>query len=94
MEITGDVVRKVSEVARLNLTDEEVEKFTPQLAEILDAFSKISEVDTSSTQMSIQPVPLSNVLRDDEPSSCLSVDDALSNAKHKKDSYFKGPKVI
>ncbi len=94
MQITPEIVKKVASVARLKLTEKEVKEFTPQLSEILDAFSKIDEVDTKSTKMSIQPVELRNALREDIPGECLSVEDALKNTEHKKDHYFKGPKVI
>jgi aspartyl-tRNA(Asn)/glutamyl-tRNA(Gln) amidotransferase subunit C len=94
MEINKELVKKVATVARLNLTNDEIDKFTPQLTEILDAFSKIDEIDTSGTKMSIQPVELKNALRQDIPKSCLSVDDALLNTEHKKDNYFKGPRAI
>ncbi len=94
MEITKDTVQKVAKVARLKLTDEELEKFTPQLNDILDTFSKIDEVDTKDVQMSIQPVAVRNALREDIPKESLPIDLALKNAHHKKDSYFKGPKAI
>lgn len=94
MEINKELVKKVAKVARLSLTEEELAKFTPQLKEILEAFSLIDEVDTSKTEMSIQPVPLQNALREDIPKECLSVEDALKNTQHKKDNYFKGPRAI
>jgi aspartyl-tRNA(Asn)/glutamyl-tRNA(Gln) amidotransferase subunit C len=94
MEINKDMVMRVAKVARLNLTEEELAKFTPQLNEILVSFSKIDEVDTSNTKMSIQPVPLKNALREDIPEESLSVEDALRNTQHKKENYFKGPRSI
>ncbi|MCK5282505.1 MAG: Asp-tRNA(Asn)/Glu-tRNA(Gln) amidotransferase subunit GatC [Nanoarchaeota archaeon] len=94
MEITKDVVKKVAQVARLRLTGNEVNKFTAELKEILDAFSKIDEVDTENTKMSIQPVEVKNALREDKVGECLSVEDALKNTEHKKDNYFKGPRAI
>lgn len=94
MEINKDIVKKVAQLARLMLTGNEIEKFTPQLKEILEAFSKINKVDTKNTKMSIQPVELKNALREDKPKECLSVEDALKNTEHKKDNYFKGPRAI
>ena len=89
-----DIVKKVAQLARLRLTGNEIEKFTPQLKEILEAFSKIDKVDTKDTKMSIQPVELKNALREDKPKECLSVEEALKNTEHKKESYFKGPRAI
>jgi aspartyl-tRNA(Asn)/glutamyl-tRNA(Gln) amidotransferase subunit C len=94
MKLDKETVKKVAQVARLRLTGNEVERFTPQLKEILEAFSKIDEVDTSNTKMSIQPVELKNALREDKPKKCLSVEEALKNTEHKKDNYFKGPKAV
>jgi aspartyl-tRNA(Asn)/glutamyl-tRNA(Gln) amidotransferase subunit C len=94
MEITKETVKKVAKAARLNLTETELEKFTPELKEILNAFSLINEVDTENTKMSIQPIELNNSLRQDIVKECLSVDDALKNTEHKKDNYFKGPRAI
>lgn len=94
MEITQETVKKVAKVARLNLTDDELARFTPQLNDILSAFSLIDELETSNTPMSIQPVELKDALRDDVEKECLSVEDALKNTEHKKDNYFKGPRVL
>lgn len=94
MELTKETVKKVAQVARLNLTEQEINKFTPQLKEILDAFSKIDEIDTEQTKMSIQPIELKNVLREDKPKECLSVQEALKNTELKKDNYFKGPRAV
>ena len=94
MELTKETVKKVAQVARLRLTGNEIDRFTPQLKEILEAFSKIDEIDTKNTKMSIQPVELKNALREDVPKKCLGVEDALKNTEHKKDNYFKGPRAI
>ena len=94
MDITEDIVKKVASVARLQLTPEEIEKFTSQLQDVLQAFSQVREADTDDAVPSIQPVVIRNALRADVPGECLSVEKALSNAYHKKDSYFKGPKVL
>jgi aspartyl-tRNA(Asn)/glutamyl-tRNA(Gln) amidotransferase subunit C len=94
MELTKDTVRKVAEVARLNLTEDELNKFTPQLKDILDAFSQINEIDTLDTPMSIQPVEIRDAFRKDIVKESLSVEEALKNTEHKKGDYFKGPRAI
>ena len=94
MELNKDIVRKVAKVARLNLTEDELNRFTPQLKDILEAFSQIDEVNTENTKMSIQPVELKNAFREDVPKECLSAEEALRNTEHKKDNYFKGPRAI
>jgi aspartyl-tRNA(Asn)/glutamyl-tRNA(Gln) amidotransferase subunit C len=94
MEITRLLLERVAGLARLNLTDKEKDYFIPQLKEILEAFSKIDEVDTSSTEMSIQPIVLKDAFREDVPEACLKPEEALTNTQHKKDTYFMGPRAI
>ncbi|MFC1753930.1 Asp-tRNA(Asn)/Glu-tRNA(Gln) amidotransferase subunit GatC [Thermoproteota archaeon] len=94
MNIDKDFIKKVASNARLDLSDDEVKLFIPQFKEILEKFSKLDEVDVSGTKLSVQPIDLEPALREDEPEPCLSQEDALKNAQHKKDGYFKGPKAI
>ncbi|HIH38066.1 Asp-tRNA(Asn)/Glu-tRNA(Gln) amidotransferase subunit GatC [Candidatus Woesearchaeota archaeon] len=94
MELTKDTIKHVAQVARLELTTEEIAKFLPQLKDILEAFSDIAKVDTNNVPPSFQPVPLQDAVRDDEPKPCLTQDQALSLTEHKQDGYFKGPKII
>ncbi|MGM5487458.1 MAG: Asp-tRNA(Asn)/Glu-tRNA(Gln) amidotransferase subunit GatC [Nanobdellota archaeon] len=92
MDVTQDLIRKVAAVARLNLTDEEVAEFTPQLKEVLDSFSALDEVDTEGLDPSYQPVDLRNVLRDDTRKESLSQEEATRNAQS-RDGYILGPKA-
>jgi len=94
MNIDKEFIKKVATNARLDLTDEELDKFIPEFKEILDNFSKLDKIDVSGTKLSVQPVELKNVLREDKPEPCLSQKDALKNAINKTDDYFKGPKAI
>jgi len=95
MAVDKELIKHVSKVARLNLSDNEIEIFVPQFKEILEAFSVLDEVDVKGTNMSIQPVNVRNVLREDVPRECFSQKTALSQAKNnKKDGYFKGPKAV
>ena len=94
MLIDRELLRKVAKNARLRLTDEELTEFTPQLKEILDVFSQLDKVNTDNTLMSIQPVDLKNVLREDVQTPCLSQDRVLANTIHKKNGYFLGPKAL
>ena len=95
MKVNEELIRHVGKISRLKLTDEEVKKFVPQFEDILNYFSVLDEVDVTDTKISIQPVEVRNVLRDDVPKACLSQDEALSQSNHnKKDGYFKGPKAV
>lgn len=94
MNVDKELMEHIAELARLKLKKEEVDKFTPQLKEVLDVFAKLSEVDTHNVEPSFQPVMIKNVLRKDEAGKCLSQEDALSLTIHKKEGYFKGPRVV
>lgn len=95
MEINKELIKHVANVSRLNLSQDEIEKFAPQFKEILESFSVLDEIDVSNTQMSIQPIKIKNSLREDNIEKCYSQKEALSQVKkNKKNGYFKGPKII
>ncbi|MBU0930241.1 MAG: Asp-tRNA(Asn)/Glu-tRNA(Gln) amidotransferase subunit GatC [Nanoarchaeota archaeon] len=94
MIINEDLIKKVAKNARLELTENEIKKFTKECSDILDVFSKIQEVNTKNVQPSFHPIEIKNHLREDLIEDSLSQDDALKNAKHQMNGYFKGPKAI
>ena len=61
---------------------------------MLDAFSKLKDVDTKGVQPLFQPVTLKNRLREDTPQPSLTVEEASANTTHKKNNFFKGPKTV
>lgn len=91
-EINEETVKKVARIARLDISEEEVKKFVPQLKEILYAFSKLNEVETSDVKPSYHPIEIKNVVREDVPKKWKW--NPLSNAKNKEDGYFKGPRAV
>lgn len=94
IQINKELIERITGNARLNLTEKEKDKFVKELKEIIDAFSKLDEIDTKDAEISLQPVELKNVLREDKAKECLTQEEALSLTEHKKDGYFKGPKVV
>ena len=90
-EIDRKLLEHLAEVSRLELTEEELERFTDQLRVILDAFREIDSVETDGVEPSFHPSELKNVWRDDvaEPWDW----DPLGNARHKEGWYFKGPRI-
>jgi len=94
MNITKELVKRVAQQSRLDLSDEEVEKLIPQLKEILQAFSEIDKLDTKNVEPSFHPIEIKNVLREDKIKEGLSNEDALSLTPHKKNNYFLGPKTL
>jgi len=94
MQIDKNLIEYVAKNAKLNLTEKEVDTFLPQLKEIFEAFSKINQIDTDNTLMSLQPIPIKNALREDIIEPSLTQEEALRNTSHKKDGYFKGPRAV
>ena len=94
VNVDKELILKVAENARLELSEKEVDQFVKEFKEILEAFSKVDEVDTKGIGPSMQPVELKNVLREDKSEPSLSQEEALANTEHKKDGYFKGPRAV
>ena len=94
MKINKELLLHVAKTARLKLSEEEIKEFLPQLEEVLKSFSEISEVNTDNILPSFQPIQIKNVFREDAIKNCLSQKEALKNTIHKKNGYFKGPKVV
>jgi aspartyl-tRNA(Asn)/glutamyl-tRNA(Gln) amidotransferase subunit C len=91
MAISRDEVLHVARLARLELTDDEVEKFTEQLSAILEAVAKVSELDLSDVEPTAHPLDIVNVWADDEPRPSLQAEEALANAPDRHDGFFKVP---
>jgi aspartyl-tRNA(Asn)/glutamyl-tRNA(Gln) amidotransferase subunit C len=91
MAISRDEVLHVARLARLELTDEEVDRFTEQLSAILEAVAKVSELDLSDVDPTAHPLDLVNVWADDEPRASIPVEDALANAPDREAGFFKVP---
>ena len=91
MAITRDEVLHVAALARLELSDEEVERFREQLSAILEAVGKVAELDLSGVEPTAHPLELANVWADDEPRPCLPVEDALANAPDRDGALFRVP---
>ena len=91
MAITREEVLHVAQLARLELTDEEVERFRDQLSAILEAVSKVSELDLEDVPPTSHPLDLVNVLRPDEPRPSLSLDEAFAHAPEREGDAFRVP---
>lgn len=94
MQIDKELIKNIAENSRLKLTEEEIEEFLPQLKEVIEAFSKISEVDTKDTEPSFQPIKITNVYREDTIKEPIKQEDALKNVKESRSGFIKGPKAI
>jgi len=81
-------VQHVAELARVDLADEDVDRFVEQFADILAYFESLDDVPEVERE-----AELTNVMRPDETRECLTRAEALANAPESEDGYFKGPNV-
>jgi aspartyl-tRNA(Asn)/glutamyl-tRNA(Gln) amidotransferase subunit C len=93
MAITRDDVLHVARLARLELTDDEVERMREQLSAILEAVGKVAELDLANVEPTAHPLDLVNVFAEDEPRPSLTREEALANAPDPEDGFFGVPAV-
>jgi aspartyl-tRNA(Asn)/glutamyl-tRNA(Gln) amidotransferase subunit C len=89
--ITTDEVLHVARLARLALTDEEVERLGAQLNAILEAVGKVAELDLEGVEPTAHPLEIVNVSAEDEPRLSLPVEEALANAPDREAGFFRVP---
>ena len=91
MAISREQVVHVARLARLALTEEELERFGEQLSAILEAVGKVAELDLADVEPTSHPLDLVNVFGEDEPRASLSQEEALVNAPDPDDGFFAVP---
>ncbi len=91
-KIDKELIKRVAGNARLKLSDEEIERFTKQLEDILSAFKSLDEVNVEKVKPSFHPQEISDVYREDKAQKFDW--DPLANTKHKEKKYFKGPRIV
>jgi aspartyl-tRNA(Asn)/glutamyl-tRNA(Gln) amidotransferase subunit C len=89
MTLSRDDVTHVAMLARLGLSDAELDQYQHQLDDILDAISKLNEVDTSAVAETAQVGGLVNVWREDVPQPSIGTERALANAPERDGPYFR-----
>jgi aspartyl-tRNA(Asn)/glutamyl-tRNA(Gln) amidotransferase subunit C len=92
--IDREEVRKVANLARLELTPEEEEQFTGQLNGILDYFEQLSELDTSKVQPTTRAIDVSNVMRADDLQPFPKRESILEGSPDRDGEFFKVPKIM
>ena len=94
MSIGRDDVLDIARLARLDVPEEELATLESQLVAILEAVSKVSELDLSGVEPMSHPLDLVNVWDEDEPRPSLPRDEAVAGAPDAADGLFRVPKVI
>lgn len=92
--ISRDEVAHLAKLARLAVTDAELDLFAPQLQVILDSVAKVSEVATDDVPPTSHAVPLTNVFRPDEVRPGLTQQQSLSGAPAAEDGRFRVPRIL
>jgi aspartyl-tRNA(Asn)/glutamyl-tRNA(Gln) amidotransferase subunit C len=94
MSLTVDQVRWVSHLARLELSDADLETMTRQLSSIVEYVTQLQQVNTEGVEPLAHVAELSNVFRADEPAQSLPVDQALANAPDRQGDFYRVPAVL
>jgi aspartyl-tRNA(Asn)/glutamyl-tRNA(Gln) amidotransferase subunit C len=94
MALTTDEVRYIARLARLALSDEEVERMREQLSGILEHFKVLNDVDTAGVPPTAQSLDRANVERDDEPDASTPRDEILANAPRREGDFLRVRAVL
>jgi aspartyl-tRNA(Asn)/glutamyl-tRNA(Gln) amidotransferase subunit C len=92
--LTRDEVAHVAALARLELTDEELDLFTGQLAKVLDHAADVAALDLEGVPPTAHAMAVANVLRPDEPRPVLDRDEVLAQAPAVEDHRFRVPRIL
>jgi len=91
--ISIEDTKHVAKLARLELTDEETEKFSRQLGDILGYVEQMNEIDTTDVKPMAHPFDVVNVMREDEVYYDNTKEELMQNAPEEEDGFFKVPKI-
>ena len=91
--ITKEEVKHVAKLARLELTDSEIEKYSEQLGNILTYVEQMNEVNTEGIEPMPHAIPLTNVMREDVVKYEQNKEELMKNAPYEEDGFFRVPKI-
>jgi aspartyl-tRNA(Asn)/glutamyl-tRNA(Gln) amidotransferase subunit C len=94
MALTREEVLHVARLARIGLTDADVEKFQQQLSSIIEHFDVLSRIDTTGVEPTTHTLPLVGVMGKDEPRDSLTHEQVLANAPLEHDGYLRVRAVL
>lgn len=92
--VTPDIVRKIADLSRLDLPEEELAQVTNQLSTIFQHFEKLKKVDTQNVEPLVSPTPIVQFLREDDITDELGAEKAVGNAPERQGNLFKVPPVV
>ncbi|WHH59287.1 Asp-tRNA(Asn)/Glu-tRNA(Gln) amidotransferase subunit GatC [Petroclostridium sp. X23] len=94
MKITKEQVEHVANLARLTLTEEEKERLTVEMENIIAFADKLNELDTTGVEPTAHAIPIQNVFREDVVETSFDREKILQNAPSQEDGCFKVPKIV
>jgi aspartyl-tRNA(Asn)/glutamyl-tRNA(Gln) amidotransferase subunit C len=94
MSITKDDVIKVANLARLDLTEAEIDEFAPQLNAILNYFEELQELDTENVEPTTRAIDINNITRSDEQKTYPDRESLLNSAPDREDDFFRVPQIL
>ena len=94
MRLTTEEVRHIALLARVGMTDEEVERMRDQMSNILEHFEVLDQVDTEEVEPTGHSADLESVMREDEVRESASKEDVLSNAPHRERDFIRVRAVL
>lgn len=92
--ITSDEVKHLSVLARVGMTDEEIECMRDQLSHILENIDVLNQIDTEGLEPTVHSVVMDSVMREDEPTPSSSVDDVMANAPDREEQHIRVRAVL
>lgn len=92
--LTLDDVRRVAELARLRLTDDQLQEYQHQLSSVLDHIAKLNEIDVTDVEPMARPHDISNRVEEDRAQPAMPIQQLLENAPAVEDVYIAVPKVL
>ena len=93
-KISSSDVRKVAQLARLELSEDQIETYTSQLEEILSYVDQLQDIDTKNIHPTTRAVEVVNAMREDLVAVNCSREDILDQAPHREGDFFRVPKII
>ena len=94
MKLSREEVLHIARLARLGLTEADLERFSEQLSNILENFQILQQVDTTNVPPTAQSIPLQNVTREDEVAASLTQSEVLANAPKQEGEFFRVKAVL
>ncbi|MGI0483745.1 Asp-tRNA(Asn)/Glu-tRNA(Gln) amidotransferase subunit GatC [Geminocystis sp. CENA526] len=94
MSLSKEEVKKVANLARLQITEKEEEEFAPQLNAILDYFEQLKELDTDNVAPTTRAIEVSNITRTDTKKTYEDRESLLNSAPEREEDFFRVPKIL